>query len=49
MNTSVQKLPFDANFEANLRALCAQQAVQQRKLITSFLAPDNITVVLIFS
>jgi hypothetical protein len=48
MNTSVQKLPFDANFEANLRALCTQQAVQQRKLITSFVAPNSTTIVLIF-
>jgi hypothetical protein len=48
MNVSVQQLLFDAQFSVALSALCAQQAVQNRRLITSFVAPNSTVIVLIF-
>jgi len=49
MNPQVHQLPFDNQFAPALSALCAQQAVQNRKLISTFLAPGTTTVVLIFA
>jgi hypothetical protein len=49
MNPQVHQLPFNNTFAAALAGLCAQQAVQGRRLVSSFVAPGTTTVILIFA
>ena len=48
MNTNVEKLSLDAQFSQNFSNVCAANAVQGRRLASSFYVPTNNTVILLF-